>query len=128
MDRPPRITVLMPVYNAGPFLAEAVDSLLAQTWSDFELLAMDDGSTDGSGGLLDRYAERDPRVRVVHAPHRGLVDTLNDGLDLSRGELIARADAADVNLPRRLERQVQLMDGRPEVGVCGTWAECLGEG
>ena len=106
----PRVTVLLPVYEAERFLAEAVESILAQTQRDFELLAIDDGSRDGSAAILDAYARRDPRVRVVRRPHAGLVATLNEGLALARGELIARMDADDVALPDRLERQLARLD------------------
>ena len=80
----PRVTVLLPVHDAERFLAEAVESLLAQSFRDFELLAIDDGSRDGSAAILDAYARRDPRVRVVRRPHAGLVATLNAGLELAR--------------------------------------------
>ena len=113
----PRVTVLLPVYEAERFLAEAVESILAQTLRDFELLALDDGSRDGSAAILDRYASLDPRVRVVRRPHTGLVATLNAGLALARGELIARMDADDVALPQRLERQAETLDRDPGL-VC----------
>jgi hypothetical protein len=111
------VTVLLPVYDAERYLAEAVESILAQTFSDFELLAIDDGSRDGSTALLERYARRDPRVRLVRRAHSGLVATLNAGLALARGELVARMDADDVALARRLELQVARLDRDPDL-VC----------
>ena len=120
----PRVTVLLPVYNGGMYIDEAVRSILRQTFPDFELLAIDDGSTDGTLEALRAY--RDPRVRiVVNDRNLGLVDTLNRGLSLSRGEYVARMDSDDVSLPGRLERQVRFLDGNPEVGVCGTWARII---
>jgi glycosyltransferase involved in cell wall biosynthesis len=119
----PRLTILMSVYSAAPYLAAALDSLLAQTFGDFTLLLMDDGSNDGSGAIADAYAARDPRVRVRHLPHDGLVAALNRGLDEIDTELIARADADDLCRPDRLARQVALLDARPEIGVCGSWVE-----
>ena len=113
----PRVTVLLPVHDAERFLPEAVESILAQSFRDFELLAIDDGSRDGSAAIMDAYASRDPRVRVVRLPHAGLVATLNAGLALARGELIARMDADDVALPKRLERQVERLDRDPGL-VC----------
>jgi GT2 family glycosyltransferase len=113
----PRVTVLMPVYDAERFLAEAVESILAQTFRDFELLAVDDGSRDGSTALLGAYAHRDPRVRVVERPHEGVTATLNAGLALARGGLVARMDADDVALPRRLELQVARLEREPGL-VC----------
>lgn len=124
-SRQPRVTVLMPVRNAAPFLREAIDSLLSQTWRDFHLLILDDGSDDGSGAIMDACAARDPRIGVEHGPPEGLVPTLNHGLDAIDTELIARADADDVNRPDRLARQVAFMDARPDVGVCGSWVEAF---
>ncbi len=115
----PRVTVLLPVYDAERYLAEAVESILAQTFTDFELLAIDDGSRDGSVALLERYARRDPRVRLVSRAHAGLVATLNAGLSLARGALVARMDADDVALPRRLEIQVARLDRDPDLLCVG---------
>jgi len=121
----PRVTVLLPVHEAERFLAEAVESILAQTLRDFELLALDDGSRDGSAALLDRYASLDPRVRVVRRPHTGVVATLNAGLALARGELIARMDADDVALPRRLQCQLARLDREPALVCIGGGFEVI---
>jgi glycosyltransferase involved in cell wall biosynthesis len=115
----PRVSVLLPVHDAERYLAEAVESILGQTFPDFELLAIDDGSRDGSAALLERYARRDPRVRLVRRAHAGLVATLNAGLALARGELVARMDADDVALPRRLELQVARLDLDPDLLCVG---------
>lgn len=121
----PRVTVLLPVHNGMPYLDEAVRSILSQTYSGFELLAIDDGSTDGTLEALRAY--RDPRVRiVVNERNFGLAETLNRGLSLSPGEYVARMDSDDVSLPDRLERQVRFMDQHPEIGACGTWARIVG--
>src|SRR5262245_46712077 len=120
-----RVTVLLPVHNAAAFVREAIDSIRRQTWRDFELLILDDGSDDGSGAIADEIAAADARIRVEHLPHQGLVATLNHGLDTIDTELIARADADDVNRPDRLARQVALLDARPDVGVCGSWVEAF---
>ena len=109
----PRVTVLLPVHDAERFLPEAVESILDQSFRDFELLAIDDGSHDASAEILGGFARRDRRVRVVHRPHQGLIATLNDGLALARGALIARMDADDVALPQRLARQVEALDRDP---------------
>ena len=124
-SRRPRVTVLMPVHNAATFLREAIDSVLGQSWTDFELLIVDDGSSDGSGAMADQYAAAEPRVRVEHVAHRGLVPALNLGLDTIETELIARADADDVNRPDRLARQIAFLDARPDIGVCGSWVEAF---
>ncbi|MGH7314365.1 MAG: glycosyltransferase family 2 protein, partial [Candidatus Rokuibacteriota bacterium] len=115
--RMPRVTVVMPVYNAEPYVREALVGVLRQTFEDFELLAIDDGSTDGSLDVLRAVA--DSRLRVVSRPHQGVVRTMNTALELARAELIARADADDVCLPERLERQVQFLAANPGVALVG---------
>jgi len=97
-DRPTRtISVLMPVYNAERYLVEAVESILTQTFDDFEFIIIDDGSTDGSRPILERFARRDDRIRLVSRPNTGMTRALNEGLDLACGEFIARMDADDVS-------------------------------
>ena len=123
----PRVSVLIPAYNAGPTVESAVDSILRQTYGDFELVVVDDGSTDATPAILDAYApstgsgcsgRQDSRVRVIHTPNAGIIEALNTGLEECRGEFIARMDADDVSHPRRLEMQVELMDARPDISVC----------
>lgn len=115
---PPKVSVLMPVRNAEHTLEQAAGSILRQTMPDFELVAVDDGSTDSTPDLLDRLAARDPRVRVLHRPHGGIIDALNAGLEICRAPLIARMDADDISHPRRLESQAGFMDAHPEISVC----------
>ena len=85
----PPVSVIMPVHNAAPFLDEAIGSVLGQTYRDFELIAVDDGSTDGNGKILRRYAEADSRIVVLGHANRGLAPTLNRGIRECRGELVA---------------------------------------
>lgn len=109
MSQPPLVTVLMPVFNGARFLRAAIDSVLASTFLDFELLIIDDGSTDGSPGILASYS--DPRMRVVNNPtNLGLIASLNHGLDIAQGRYVARMDADDLMLPQRLERQVETLE------------------
>jgi glycosyltransferase involved in cell wall biosynthesis len=123
----PCVTVLLPVHDAERFLPEAVESVLGQSLRDFELLAIDDGSRDGSAAILDAYARRDPRVRVVRRPHAGLVATLNAGLELAQAGLIARMDADDVALPQRLESQLARLAREPELVCIGGGFELIDE-
>ena len=117
----PRITVLMPVYNGEPYLHEAIDSILQQSFADFEFLIIDDGSTDRSAAIVESYD--DPRIRLVsNERNLGLVLTLNRGLELCRGEYIARMDSDDIALPSRLRKQLDFLDKNPEIGLCGTWS------
>jgi glycosyltransferase involved in cell wall biosynthesis len=129
LDKPelssPRVTVLMPVYNGKAYLAGAIQSILDQTFQDFELLIMDDGSTDGSSDLVLSFA--DPRIRLLrNATNLGLVATLNKGLGLAQGDYIARMDCDDLSFSHRLERQVAFMDQNPEIGIAGSWFKRLG--
>lgn len=115
----PRVTVLMPVFNAGIYLDSAIESILSQSFADFEFLVINDGSRDDTGKQLSRY--QDPRLRVVTNPtNMGLVYSLNWGITLARGEYIARMDGDDLSMPERLATQVAYMDSRPEVGICGS--------
>jgi hypothetical protein len=116
----PRVSVLLPVRDGAPFLAEAVESILSQTLGDLELVAVDDGSRDGSDALLESLARRDPRLCLVRQPARGMVAALNRGLAEARGALVARLDQDDVALPDRLARQAAFLDRHPRVAlVCG---------
>lgn len=120
MTPTPTVSVLMPVYNGETFLREAVDSILAQTFRDFEFLVVNDGSTDGTEQIIRSYA--DPRIRLVHnETNLGLIAGLNKGIGLCRGRYIARMDADDISVPERLEKQVFFMESHPDVGICGTW-------
>lgn len=112
-----KVSVLLPAYNAAATLAAALDSLLAQTIEDFEVVAVDDGSTDATADILAAYAQGDRRVRVLSRPHEGLVPALNAGLGACRGVYVARMDADDRSLPQRLARQAAHLDAHPEVGL-----------
>ena len=116
----PRVSVLMPVYNGARYLREAVDSILHQTYSDFEFIIVDDGSTDETAAILDSYDDQ-RIVRVRNEENIGLTKSLNKGLALAQGEYVARMDADDVSLPERLERQVALLS-RGDCKVCFTRA------
>lgn len=116
----PRVSILIPAYNAQRYVVEAVESMLAQTYNDFECIVVDDGSTDRTSQLLSALQRRDARVRPLRVPHGGIVDALNAGVDAARGELIARMDADDVAAPDRLEAQVRYMDEHPDVVALGS--------
>ncbi len=121
----PVASVAMPVFNAAGTVREAVESIRAQTLRDWELVVVDDGSTDGTATLLDDLARADPRIRVLHRPHRGIVDAANEAIRASRCDLVARMDADDVSLPGRLEAQVGLALARPDLAVIGCLVECV---
>lgn len=123
----PRVSVVMPVYNTERFVAEAIDSVLAQTFTDFEFIIIDDGSTDGSLAILRMYEERDARIRVVSRPNTGNVVAANEGVDLSRGALMARLDADDRIMPELLEQQVARFDAEPDLVLLGANARVMDE-
>jgi GT2 family glycosyltransferase len=122
-----RVSVIMPAYNAERWLEEAVESVLRQTEPNFELLAIDDGSTDRTPAILAQAASRDQRVRVSRRPHLGLCAALNLGLSQARAPLIARLDCDDMAHHERLSRQAGFLDRHPDVGVLGSWAREIDE-
>lgn len=111
----PRVSILLPVRNEEQLLSAALTSLTRQTLTDWELVAVNDGSTDASGALLDEFARRDRRVRVLHLPASGLVTALNTGLAACHAPLVARMDGDDICHPRRLDKQYGFLDRSPEV-------------
>jgi glycosyltransferase involved in cell wall biosynthesis len=111
----PTVSVILPVRNCADTVAEAVESILAQTYDDFELLLIDDHSTDGTA----EAAPRDARLKTIPNPGNGLVDALNAGLERARGEFIARMDGDDVSLPERFERQIEVVKADEKLGVVG---------
>lgn len=121
----PRLTVALSVHNNAPFLDAAIASIRAQTLADFEFLIVDDGSSDGSGAIIDAHAARDPRIRAIHQPNRGLVASLNRLLAEARAPLVARMDGDDVALPERFEQQVAFLEAHPDHGVVGTRVVCI---
>ncbi len=123
-SRPPRVSVITTVYNGEPFLAAAIESVLAQTYSDFEYLLVDDCSTDGSAAILRHYAAIDRRIQLLQSDRKiNHSYALNLALAHARGELIAILDADDLAHPERLARQVAFLEANPAVGVVGAWVE-----
>src|SRR6266851_288675 len=125
MNSPPTVSVVMSVYNGEAFLPEAVESILAQTFREFEFLVIDDGSKDGTAEILGGYASQDRRVRVVRHENKGRVTSLNVGIGLATGKYIARMDADDVAMPYRLAEQIEFMERHPEVGLLGGAVELI---
>src|SRR5688572_6579554 len=116
----PTISVLMPVYNTERYLREAMESVLAQTFTDYEFIILDDGSTDRSVNIIRQFAERDERIRFFPLEHLGYVNLLRRGLSQCRGEFIARMDSDDVCMPDRFEKQINFMRANPDVVACGS--------
>lgn len=118
-----QISVIMPAYNAERYLAEAIESVLAQTWSDFELIILNDGSQDSTLDISQSYAQRDARIRVESHENMGVARTLNQGLLLATNEWVARMDADDLMMPNRLERQMTFVAEHPELAVASSWVK-----
>lgn len=122
----PIISVLMPAYNAAEYIREAIDSILTQTFTDFEFIIINDGSTDSTEDIILSYSDK--RIKYyANECNLGIVKTLNRGIDLSNGRYIARMDADDVSMPDRLEKQVHLLDVNPQIVACGTLYAIYGD-
>lgn len=123
-----KISVLMPAYNSAEFIEEAIESILGQTFQNFEFIIINDGSTDQTAKIVKRYAQLDQRIRFIdNKKNSGLISVLNQGLDLCRGEYIARMDSDDISLPQRFEKQIAFLDAHPDVGVLGTAGQNFGD-
>lgn len=121
----PMISVVMPVYNGEKYLSEAIDSILNQTYTDFEFIILNDGSTDKTEEIILSYD--DPRIVYVrNKENLRIVKTLNKGIELAKGKYIARMDADDISFPERFEKQIKFMEDHLNVGICGTWVQTFG--
>lgn len=120
----PKVTVLLPTYQSERYLPETINSVLAQTYHDFELLVVDDHSVDNTEKIVKSY--HDPRILILHGRQRGLADALNLGIDQARGEYVARIDADDTMAPTRLAKQAAFLDANRKVAVCGAWQQYFG--
>lgn len=119
----PKVTVLVPAYNVASYIREAIGSVLTQHMTDFELLVIDDGSTDETAQIVGEFS--DSHIRLIRRPHMGIAETLNYGLTQAKGYYIARFDADDICLPGRLQRQVDFLDNNNDHIVCGGNAEYM---
>ena len=125
-DKKPLVSILMAVYNGEKYLREAIESMLNQTYTNFEFLIINDGSTDKTEEIILSY--KDERIRYVkNEQNLKLIASLNKGLDLAIGKYIARMDADDISLPERLEKQVEYLEKNPQIGVLGSWVEIIGK-
>jgi glycosyltransferase involved in cell wall biosynthesis len=122
--RTPSVSVIIPVHNRARYVVDAIDSILAQTWRDFELIVVDDGSTDDTPAVLARLD--DPRLRVIrNEVNRGIPVTRNVGLTAARGEFVAWLDSDDRAVPRRLEHEVAYLRRHPDIDLVGSWTRAI---
>ena len=118
----PKISVILPTYNREAMLPNALDSILNQTFPDFELIVINDGSIDNTQKILEKYAAKDKRIKIInHEKNKGIVCGLNEGLEQAKGEYIARMDDDDISYPKRFEIQLAYMQEHPDVAIVGTW-------
>ena len=123
----PVISVIMSVYNSENYIKDSVESILNQTFSDFEFIITDDCSTDNTLKMLKKYAKENNRIKLlINSENLGLTKSLNKMIDISNGEFIARMDADDISLAQRFEKQISFMKRNPDIGVCGTNNESFG--
>ena len=126
LNKSPLVTVLMPVFNAGVYLEEAINSILKQTFTDFEFLIINDGSTDNSLEIIKSFDDK--RINLINnEANLKLIKCLNLGLQKSKGEFIVRMDADDISLPTRIEKQINFLISNPEYGLLGSWFEDFGD-
>ncbi|MBS1650685.1 MAG: glycosyltransferase [Bacteroidetes bacterium] len=116
----PLVSVIMPVYNAELFLKRAIDSMLMQTYSTFEFIIIDDGSTDNSNTIIKNYSDKQIKL-IENKENKGLIYSLNIGINEAKGKYIARMDADDISYPKRIEKQVNFLETHPTIGVLGTF-------
>ncbi|MEA2690371.1 MAG: hypothetical protein QOD51_2978, partial [Candidatus Eremiobacteraeota bacterium] len=127
MTHPPVVSCILPVHDGETYVREAIDSILAQTFADFELIVVDDVSSDRTPEIL--ASVRDPRLRVVRSDTKGgIAGSCNRAIALARGRYVARMDHDDISLRRRFARQVAFLDAHPDVAICGTWVRMFAGG
>lgn len=121
------VSILLPIFNAGQHLHQAMESVLRQDYVDLDIVVIDDASTDGSADVIHQYAERDSRIRAIfHRQNRGLADTLNEGLKSARDPYVVRMDQDDESLPHRVRTQVAFVQDNPDVAVVGSFVYHMG--
>jgi len=126
-DKNPKVSVIMPVYNQEKFLKESIDSILNQTFKDFELIIINDGSTDQTSKILKQYVRKDLRIKIFFQKNQGCTKSLNYGIRQARGKYIARQDADDISLSKRLEKQVEFLERNKNIGLLGCFAQVIDE-
>ncbi len=125
----PTISIIMPLYNSGAYLGDAIESIVAQTFTDWELIIVNDSSTDNGPAIAEVWATKDRRIRLINNTNtKGLAGAINCGLRVARGTYIARADGDDINHPDRLTLQCRFLKTHPNIAIVGAWYETFGEG
>jgi len=124
----PKISAVMPFYNREMFLDEAVQSVLDQTFTEFEFIVVDDASTDNSGTIMEKYAQKDARIKIIkNTKNRGIAYSRNRGMKIAQTDLIVIVDSDDINMPQRFAKQFAFMQQHPEISIVGTYAHVIDE-
>ncbi|KHD38314.1 glycosyl transferase [Clostridium acetobutylicum] len=121
-----KVSVVMPVYNSEKYLKESIESILNQSYSDFEFIIINDGSTDNSFKIIKEYAKLDKRINVISRENKGIVYSLNEAIQLAKGEYIARMDADDISAPKRIEKQLSFLKSHRDIDILGTQVKVVG--
>jgi len=125
----PALSVIMPVYNTEKYLQESLESILNQSFQDFELIIINDGSKDNSLKIINKYAENPEyqnKIKIINQKNTGVIQALNNGIKISTGKYIARMDADDISTPNRFARQIEILE-KEKVAMCGSWAIIIDE-
>ena len=120
----PKISVIIPTYNAEKYINESIDSILSQTYKNFEILIIDDNSKDSTLEIIKKY--QDKRIKIIQGDCKGLAAALNKGIREATGEYIARMDADDISLPERFEKQIKFLEKNPDISLVGSWQKHIG--
>ena len=127
VDNSPLVTVILPVYNCEKYLSQSIESIINQTYHNIEIIIINDGSSDCSIDIINKFKNIDNRIIIVSRENKGLIYSLNQGISIARGKYICRMDSDDIAMPDRVFKQVNFMELNPHIGVCGSWAELFGE-
>ena len=127
-DDSPIVSVVLPSFNSEKTIERSIDSIVSQTYRNWELLVVNDYGSDDTAEIIREYIQKDPRIVLIQTHERfGLADSLNLGIALSRGKYIARMDSDDVSMPKRFEKQIRILDSDDRIGICGTWQKHIGK-
>jgi len=123
----PLVSVLMPVYNADKFLNESINSILDQTFTDFEFIIINDGSTDSSLKIIQELRKKDNRITLINRKNKGLITSLNEYVSVAKGKYLVRMDADDISHQNRISEQLKFMEEHPDISILGSYIECFGD-
>ncbi|WP_264554433.1 glycosyltransferase family 2 protein [Flavobacterium sp. N1861] len=123
-----KLSVIMPVYNGELYIEEAINSIVNQTFTDFDLIILNDNSSDGTVAIIEKIREKDNRIILINkTKNEGPANLRNEGIEMAKTEYVALLDADDIAMPTRFEKQINILDTNPSLGLCGTWFTIFGD-